>query len=258
MAVRKAIRGLSPQELVNFRDAISQTKALRDERGYNYFAGIHSLPPPEHCQHGTLLFLPWHRAYLYFWELALQDQVPDVGIPYWDWTAEISHREGLPRAFTEERDENGADNPLFSTTVEWDASLADQVRQQLPGTIDEQGRTLRDPDPPDELPRKATLDSILDAPTFEDFSIRLENVHGDVHVWVGGAMSQVATAGYEPIFVAHHSTIDRLWYLWQMRHPGMSPPASIMQLALPPFPVTVAQTLNIQTLGYEYAVQISQ
>ena len=35
---------------------------------------------------------------------------------------------------------------------------------------------LRVPDPPDELPRQATIESILDAPTFEDFSIRLENV----------------------------------------------------------------------------------
>jgi tyrosinase len=71
-------------------------------------------------------------------------------------------------------------------------------------------------------------------------------------------MSQVPTAGYDPVFMAHHSTIDRLWYLWQMRHPGMNPPASIMQSVLTPFPMTVAQTLDIRTLGYEYAVQVVQ
>jgi tyrosinase len=119
-------------------------------------------------------------------------------------------------------------------------------------------QTLRDPDPPDELPRKATIDSILEAPTFEDFSTRLENVHGDVHVWVGGAMSSVATAAYDPIVWAHHSMIDRLWYLWQIGPHGMDPPASMMQSVLPPFPITVAQTLNIQTQGYEYAVQIAR
>ena len=81
MAIRKAIRGLSSDELEMFRGAISRTKALSDERGYSYFAGLHGLPLPSYCQHGTLLFLPWHRAYLYFLELALQDQVPDVSIP---------------------------------------------------------------------------------------------------------------------------------------------------------------------------------
>ncbi|MGF1470179.1 MAG: tyrosinase family protein [Rubrobacteraceae bacterium] len=255
MALRKAIRGLSEPELTNFREAISRAKALSDERGYNYFAGVHGLPLPSHCEHGTLLFLPWHRAYLYFFELALQDQVQDVALPYWDWSADISHQEGLPAAYSDEQDDGGLENPLFSSTVEWDQALIDFVLQRLPGALTQDGQTLRDPDPPDELPRKDTIDSILDAPTFEDFSTRLENVHGDVHVWVGGAMSAVPTAGYDPIFFAHHSMIDRLWYLWQMRHTGMSLPPSLMQVALPPFPVTVAQTLNIETLGYEYAVQ---
>ena len=86
----------------------------------------------------------------------------------------------------------------------------------------------------------------------------LEQVHGDVHVWVGGAMSQVATAGYEPAFPLHHSMVDRVWYLWQLRHPGGNPPASIMQTVLTPFPMTVADTLEIQALGYEYAVQTIQ
>jgi tyrosinase len=257
MAVRKAIRGLSQQELTSFRDAISRQKALSDERGYAYFAGLHGLPLPIQCQHGTLLFLPWHRAYLYFWELALQDQVPGVSIPYWDWTADVSHRRGLPEAYAREQ-VNSLENPLFSATVEWSRSLIDRVRELLPGTLTQEGQTLRDPDLPDELPRKATIDSILDAPTFQDFSTRLEQVHNSVHVWVGGAMSQVPTAGYDPVFMAHHSTIDRLWYLWQLRHPGINPPASMMQSALSPFPMTVAQTLDIQTLGYDYAVQVVQ
>ncbi|MCA1731743.1 MAG: tyrosinase family protein, partial [Actinobacteria bacterium] len=93
------------------------------------------------------------------------------------------------------------------------------------------------------------INSVLDAPTFEDFSNRLENVHNDVHVWVGGTMGQVPTAGYDPLFYAHHSMIDRLWYLWQLRHPGTNPPSPIMQVALSPFPITIAQTLDIQAFG---------
>jgi len=259
MAVRKAIRGLSPQELTRFRDAITRQKALSDERGYNYFAGLHGLPLPVECEHGTLLFLPWHRAYIYFWELALQDLVPGVSIPYFDWTANVSHQRGLPEAYTVER-VNGLENPLFSSTVEWSRELIDRVLRdpRLRGTITQEGRTLRDPDPPDELPRKATIDRILALRSFEDFSRSLEQVHGAVHVWGGGAMSQVPTAGYEPWFTAHHSMIDRLWYLWQLDHPGGDPPATIMQTVLPPFPMRVADTLDIERLGYGYAVQNAQ
>jgi tyrosinase len=124
-------------------------------------------------------------------------------------------------------------------------------------TEDDPPRTRRDPDLPDELPRDRTIRSILGAPTFSDFSVRLENVHNDVHVWVGGSMSAVPVAGFDPVFWSHHAMIDRLWYLWQLAHPGFLPPAQTLDMALAPFPMTVRQTLDISLLGYEYAVQTS-
>src|SRR5262249_1625009 len=56
--------------------------AREDPRNYNNQALIHQ----NHCQHGWERFLPWHRAYLYEFEQNLQDFVPDVMVPYWDWT----------------------------------------------------------------------------------------------------------------------------------------------------------------------------
>jgi tyrosinase len=53
-----------------------------DRRNYNNQALVHQ----NHCQHGWERFLPWHRAYLYEFEQNLQDFVPDVMLPYWDWT----------------------------------------------------------------------------------------------------------------------------------------------------------------------------
>jgi tyrosinase len=50
--------------------------------------------------------------------------------------------------------------------------------------------------------------------------------------------------------------IDRLWYLWQLSPLGRNPPASLLDRALPPFPMTVRQTLDISILGYEYAAQV--
>lgn len=47
--------------------------------------------------------------------------------------------------------------------------------------------------------------------------------------------------------------VDRLWRLWQIRHGTPGPPAEIFGQALGPFPMTVAQTLDVTLLGYDYA-----
>ena len=66
-------------------------------------------------------------------------------------------------------------------------------------------------------------------------------------------MGSVPTAAYDPIFWAHHCMIDRLWYLWQLRHPGRACRPRLLDRALAPFPMTVRQTLDITQLGYDYA-----
>lgn len=262
MANRRSIRGLSNDQLGQLRAAYTRFQNIGDPRGYHFFASLHGLPLPTFCVHGGPLFLPWHRAYLYFFELYLQDaardegiaDADDIGIPWWDWTSDVSHEEGLPPAYTESQ-AGGTENPLFTAKVDdWPRSLLADVREQAPGALDAEGATLRDSELPDELPRKATIEDILASTTYDDFTKRLENVHGGVHVWIGGTMSQVATAAYDPIFWSHHSMIDRLWHMWQMRHPGATPPP-ILDSALPPFPMTVAQTLDIVPLGYEYTIQ---
>jgi len=48
--------------------------------------------------------------------------------------------------------------------------------------------------------------------------------------------------------------IDRLWYIWQNSMIGRDPPAALLNTVLAPFPMTVAQVLDIQRLDYDYAV----
>lgn len=77
---------MSEEELGQLREAMRRLYDLNkwpeDRRNYNNVALIHQ----NHCQHGWERFLPWHRVYLYELEQALQDQVPGVTMPYWDWT----------------------------------------------------------------------------------------------------------------------------------------------------------------------------
>lgn len=241
---RLSVDHLTTQQLTQFRSAITAVQAISDDRGYQHWAGIHGLPLPIYCQHHTNLFLPWHRAYLYFFELALQDQVAETMFPWWDWTSPASHTVGLPGAYTA-ADANNAPNALFSSPIN------ELARSQAGPTAP--AATFRHHDLPIRLPTIVQINTILNLNDFLDFSKQVENVHDGIHVWVGGTMAEIPLAAYDPIFYAHHAMIDRLWYLWQLRHPTAGVPQNMLDQALPPFAMTVRQTLSTTSLGYDYA-----
>jgi tyrosinase len=112
--------------------------------------------------------------------------------------------------------------------------------------------TFRAPRDPNGLPTPAKIREILAYRSFSDFTKQLEDVHNRVHGWVAGTMGIITWAAYDPIFWAHHTNIDRLWRVWQLRHPQRFS-TSFLNQALPPFPLTVEDTLNIKPLGYDYA-----
>jgi tyrosinase len=77
---------MPPSQLAELRAAFRELYRLNkwpeDRRSYNNIALVHQ----NHCQHGWERFLPWHRIYLYEFEQALQDVMPGVAMPYWDFT----------------------------------------------------------------------------------------------------------------------------------------------------------------------------
>jgi tyrosinase len=246
---RLSIERLVPDQVKGLRRAFEKMQAVNgaDERSYNHHAGIHGLPLPFRCKHGTPLFLPWHRAYLYFFELDMRDRVPELknfAIPWWNWTSDRSHEHGIPDAYSK-----SGKNPLRSGAVDPKA-----VEEAAAQGVTIKPRTSRQPSDPAGLPTKEAIDAILDHGDFLDFSSQLEDVHGSVHVWVGGHMSDISAAAFDPIFWAHHAMIDRIWRLWQVKHPSASVPPSLLNRALAPFPMTVAQTIDMTSLGYDYAV----
>jgi tyrosinase len=237
---RPSVQQLTSIQLALLRKAIATTQAISDERGYQHWAGIHGLPLPMYCQHGTPLFLPWHRAYLYLFEKALQDAVPGTMLAWWDWTT--AHATGIPTAYAQ-REISGVPNSLYSSPI--------QPSGREPGGSNHTVRQPGEPEAP-PLPDPARIQQILGLADFIDFQTQLEDVHNGIHVWVGGTMSDIATAAYDPLFWAHHTMIDRVWRLWQLAHPAAAPPATLLRRALPPFPMTVSQTLDVTTLGYDY------
>src|SRR3712207_5203291 len=70
------------------------------------------------CAHQSLFFLPWHRAYLAWFERTIQELTGDLNwaLPYWDYSDPASDRI-IPAEFTvETRTVDGIvqPNPLFS------------------------------------------------------------------------------------------------------------------------------------------------
>jgi tyrosinase len=204
--------------------------------------------------HGRPYFLPWHRAYLYFFERALRDQVPDAMLAWWDWRTPT-----IPLLFANQQDPQGQPNPLYSANV--DPIALDQGANARP-SIDVTAQTERYPGAPGAppLPTPHEVQDALAQPDYAGFTEALEELHNRVHVWTGGRdghMRYVEFAGFDPIFWAHHVMVDRIWRLWQLMHPGALPPDSVLRTALPPFSMTVEQTLDTAALGYDYAVSTS-
>lgn len=269
MNIRKPIRNLSPQELANLRSAYYRMMIIPDNRGYSYLAGIHGIPMMA-CKHAEAsdptisdpnfrLFLPWHRAYLYWFEQYLQDAQYDstIAVPYWDWTSNASRYEGIPYAFSVPT-VNGYINPLYSfrVTLSSDVNLGEFIDlTQCPKTYTYD--THREPGAPSLLPTAQEIESILNLHDYGDFSDGLEDIHNRIHSWVGGRcgdMSYIVFAAYDPIFWSHHVMIDRIFWLWQLRW-GNTLPFYLNDEKLYPFNLSVSQVLNIYLLGYDYASQ---
>jgi tyrosinase len=249
---RRSASRLTAGQAKNLRDSFAAAQGIDDDRGYGFHAGIHGLPLPIGCDnaHGTDFFLPWHRAYLYFFERALRDQVPDAMLAWWDWRISPTRAARIPKVFFSKTVDRKK-NPLFSAKV--DPLALSQGGNQVPAD------TAREPGAPGapDLPSFDEVEAVLALDDFADFTAQVEGLHNNVHVWTGGHMGQIAYAAFDPIFWAHHCMMDRLWRLWQLRHPGSDPPATILDQALPPFRMTVRQTLSVTALGYDYAVASS-
>jgi tyrosinase len=244
LSYRKNVAMLRDPQLATLRAAFTASIGVDDDRGWQYWAGLHGLPLPFYCQHHTPLFLAWHRAYLYFFELSLKDFEPTVTLPWWDWTSAWSQQTGVPLRYNDAA-AGGEPNPLAGGPI-------DALAQQQ-GGAGSPGQTSRAPGSPAGLPTAAQISELLGRGDFLDFQQQLESYHDAVHVWVGGTMAEIPFAAYDPLFFAHHTMIDRIWRLWQLRHPTAGVPGDLLAEALPPFNITVAQTIDVSGLGYDYA-----
>src|SRR5882724_1880475 len=154
LTLRASVEALekSPGGLDALRDSYGKMQALTDNRGWTYWAGIHGYSQFLCWHHGRAgsgsqlpynLFLPWHRAYLLYWEHTARDQNAKMALPWWDWTSRGAHTVGIPKSFSV-KTADGKKN-----------SLASGPRPAMPGVP--KGPTRRSPGSPAGLPTAAEV-----------------------------------------------------------------------------------------------------
>ncbi len=189
------------------------------------------------CPHRNWFFLPWHRAYMEMYENLVIDLTgyAQFALPYWNWTEQRSY----PASFTAPM-ANGLPNPLQSPAPGDDPKRlrktlaladADVGRARIVTLLQEpnfelfgSSRPLDEQDNPQNdtdqawLTRQGTWGEFETAP------------HNRVHLAVGGAEPNDtqgymgwAESAHDPIFIVHHTNVDRLWTSWR----GVNPLESI-------------------------------
>lgn len=194
--IRRDVFSLDPNgpELSDYRNAVTAMRALphSDPRSWNAQAGIHEA----HCPHGNWFFLPWHRAYLHYFEKICAELSgnPEFALPYWNW----SRFPSIPAALL--------DSPLLHDR---DLGPGDAL--------------------PAELIAQSRIDRLMQIPEFPSFASGPPNgtgqgtrgqmaelefgPHNGVHEELGRDM-MTSWSPLDPIFWLHHCNIDRLWASW--------------------------------------------
>jgi tyrosinase len=181
-----------------------------------------------HMQHTNARLLPWHRVFLILFEEALHNYHPDVCVPYWDWS-----------------------QPAEQHFPDW-------LVGTLP-TVHTPTRTInvtRAPGPDGNLASIVSGTAGAMAQTnYTSFSSPINGIHGGVHIWIGGTMSDASVSPADPVFWLHHANLDRLWWVWYNSPQGnhQNPPLVGTDAVMDPWTYTEADVRSITTLGYAYA-----
>jgi tyrosinase len=234
ITIRKDVRAMSAQDVSNFRLAVWTMAQRKDNLGFQYVASYHGIDQFL-CVHGKPGFALWHRPYMLTFEQAMQDFVPGVYLPYWDWTSQTE----IPQIFLD---------PTWVNPTTGNTEPNPLLGQPMNGGP----VTTRDPGSLADIQALAPLvATALLQTTYDAFSPDLENPHNLLHVWVGGEMGSVPTAAYDPLFFAHHCFIEYAFCQWQDANPGAAQPTDITPNPLS-WGVTVDQIWNYHNLGYAY------
>ena len=203
---RRNIANLASNDpvLQTYRAAITKMRALpsTDPRSWQYQATIHN----NSCPHGTWYLLPWHRAYLVYFERICQSLTGNATfvLPYWNWAnnpavPDVFFANGDPLNDTSKTIAQGAPIPAEFVSHGVLEGILEETNFQVFGSA--QSAALRPP----------VNDGMLEA-----------TPHNNVHNQVGGDMGTFMSP-LDPIFWTHHAMVDFCWVDWNLNRKNNNP-----------------------------------
>ncbi len=187
---RRRLRTGSPEvdaDIATYRQAVDLMKALPagDPRRWTAQAAIHGTAGVGflYCEHGTVHFFDWHRAYLVYFERICQKLTGNkkFGLPYWNWN------------------QNPDIHPAYlDTTTSLFLARSRTSMSGSPSTT------------------TAELDPIIADTNFFTVSSQIEGTpHNNVHGYIGGTLGGYGSA-MDPLFWNHHCMVDYCWAKWNI------------------------------------------
>jgi tyrosinase len=209
-----------------------------DGRNWTKQAEIHNF----HCTHGNWWFLPWHRAYLFYFESIIRKLTGnnDFALPYWNWTTSPS----IPAPFWSG---NLNHSPRFATSSSV-ASSSMVGATKITSILNQTNFILFASDQSATPSQNVGYGELEGTP------------HNYIHGFVGGDMGSYMSP-LDPIFWCHHNMIECLWVEWNVNrgNPNTNDSSWVNQQFTDfvdgdgnPVTIGVATTLLMPLLSYQF------
>ncbi|KAI5055141.1 hypothetical protein GOP47_0030286 [Adiantum capillus-veneris] len=187
--------------------------------------------------HYSWLFFPWHRWFIYFHERILAKLLgdPTFALPFWNWDNQFDGN-SMPAYFDDQnsslydpnRDANHAPPALIQLNGDFNTT---NNREIIRENLNQMYQDVVAPSTASSFMggifRLGYSFSSIDEQSEEIGGVFDNEVHGNVHAWVGNPllprridMGSFDRAGRDPIFYAHHANVDRLWDVWRFSLPS--------------------------------------
>ncbi|CAC5414261.1 unnamed protein product [Mytilus coruscus] len=206
--IRKEYRQLSKEEREDLNLAFNLLKndTSVSLNKYDLLANIHARSSANANAHQGPNFMGWHRVFLLMMENALRQKVKTVTIPYWDATLD----EAMDKPYNSiiwSHDFIGSGDGVIRKGAfgHWQTQFGYGYLMRFLGG---QGKLMSTENVEDIL-SKSRLGEITNPGVEKKFNI--EEIHNDVHVWIGGQMKTIEIAAFDPIFYPLHSFTDCIW-----------------------------------------------
>ena len=246
--IRKSVYDLTKEERHAFRRAFAKMYAAPCDR---YFGFADTLVRYGHATWNDMDFLTWNRAFFLSFEDFIREQGEEGAsfLPYWNYTSKRAISKGMPKLFAKVNyfdleEKKVKPNPFYKV----------ETPQKL--------LTYRTYDNSDTTPlskARSRAKTALKANDYVTFSNLIWRMDATGHAWIGGTMTELSAAPFDPLFWFIHCNLDRFW--WEFQHKkgvNKTIPPTVLGTPLSPFSDSDGKRLmgkdvvNTENLGYTY------